>query len=167
MLGDPRLWSALVDLLVDLVVAHLRAQAEAGAEALQVFDSWVGALSAEQYSRHVGPAMRRLFDELRPLGVPTIHFGVGTAHLLPAMAEAGGDAIGVDWRIGIDEAWDRIGHDRAIQGNLDPAAVLASWPALRSEVQDVLRRAAPQPGHVFKLGHRGVPDTPVESPQRA
>jgi uroporphyrinogen decarboxylase len=166
MLGDPRLWSALVDVLVDLVVTHLRAQAEAGAEALQIFDSWVGALSAEQYTRHVGPPMRRLFDELRPLGVPTIHFGVGTAHLLPAMAEAGGDAIGVDWRIGIDEAWDRIGHDRAVQGNLDPAAVLAPWPAARSEVLDVLRRAALQPGHVFNLGHGVLPDTPVENLQR-
>jgi uroporphyrinogen decarboxylase len=166
MLGDPRLWSALVDVLVDLAVTHLRAQAEAGAEALQVFDSWVGALSAEQYTRHVGPSMRRLFDELRPLGVPTIHFGVGTAHLLPAMAEAGGDAVGVDWRIGIDEAWDRIGHDRAIQGNLDPAAALAPWPALRSEVQDVLRRASLQRGHVFNLGHGVLPDTPVENLQR-
>jgi uroporphyrinogen decarboxylase len=166
MLGDPRLWSALVDVLVDLVVTHLRAQAEAGAEALQVFDSWVGGLSAEQYTRHVGPSMRRLFDRLRPLGVPTIHFGVGTAHLLPAMAEAGGDAIGVDWRIGIDEAWDRIGHERAVQGNLDPAAVLARWPVLRFEVQDVLRRAALQPGHVFNLGHGVLPDTPVENLQR-
>jgi uroporphyrinogen decarboxylase len=166
MLGDPRLWSALVDVLVNLVVTHLRAQAEAGAEALQIFDSWVGALSAEQYTWHVGPPMRRLFDELRPLGVPTIHFGVGTTHLLPAMAEAGGDAIGVDWRIGIDEAWDRIGHDRAVQGNLDPAAVLAPWPAARSEVLDVLRRAALQPGHVFNLGHGVLPDTPVENLQR-
>jgi len=166
MLGDPRLWSALVDALVDLVVGHLCAQAEAGAQALQVFDSWVGALSAERYTRSVGPAMRRLFDEIRPLGVPTIHFGVGTAHLLPSMAEAGGDVIGVDWRIGIDEAWDRVGHERAIQGNLDPAAVLAPWPALSEEVRDVLRRAGSRPGHVFNLGHGVLPDTPVGNLQR-
>jgi uroporphyrinogen decarboxylase len=131
-----------------------------------VFDSWVGALSAERYTRSVGPAMRRLFDEVRPLGVPTIHFGVGTAHLLPAMAEAGGDAIGVDWRIGIDEAWDLVGHERAIQGNLDPAAVLAPWPALSEEVRDVLRRAGSRPGHVFNLGHGVLPDTPVGNLQR-
>jgi uroporphyrinogen decarboxylase len=166
MLGDPRRWSALVDVLIDLVTTHLRAQVEAGAQVLQVFDSWVGALSGEQYTRNVGPAMRRLFDALRPLGVPTIHFGVGTAHLLPAMAEAGSDAVGVDWRIGIDEAWDRAGHERAIQGNLDPAAALAPWPSLRLETQDVLRRAAMQPGHVFNLGHGVLPDTPVENLQR-
>ena len=166
MLGEPRRWGALVDVLVDLVVAHLRAQVEAGAQLLQVFDSWVGALSGEQYTRHVGPPMRRLFDALRPLGVPTIHFGVGTAHLLPAMAEAGGDAVGVDWRLGIDEAWDRVGPDRAVQGNLDPSAALVGGIALDDEVRDVLRRAAGRSGHVFNLGHGVLPDTPVGNLQR-
>jgi uroporphyrinogen decarboxylase len=166
MLGDPRTWGELVDALVDLVLAHLRVQAEAGVDAIQVFDSWVGALSTEQYGRHVAPPMRRLFDELHRLDLPTIHFGTGTAHLLPAMAGAGGDVIGVDWRLGLDRAWDLVGRDRGVQGNLDPAAALAPWEVLRGEALDVLRRAEHGAGHVFNLGHGVLPDTPVENLQR-
>jgi uroporphyrinogen decarboxylase len=166
MLGDPRTWGELMGALADLALAHLRAQADAGAQVLQVFDSWVGCLSTEQYARYVGPVMRRLFDELRRLEIPTIHFGTGTTHLLPAMAGAGGDVLGVDWRLGIDRAWDLAGHDRGIQGNLDPAAALAPWDVLREEARDVLRRAQHGAGHVFNLGHGVLKETPVESLQR-
>ena len=166
MLGDPRTWGELMDALADIALAHLRAQADAGAQALQVFDSWVGCLSSEQYARYVGPVMRRLFDELRRLEMPTIHFGTGNAHLLSAMAGAGGDVLGVDWRLGIDRAWDLAGHDRGIQGNLDPAAALAPWEVLREEARDVLRRAQHGAGHVFNLGHGVLKETPVENLQR-
>ncbi len=164
MLGDPATWYALMDALTGIVVAHLRAQAEAGAQALQVFDSWVGALDGRSYVRFVLPTMKRLFAELPD--VPVIHFGVGASHLLGQMADAGGDAIGVDWRIGIDEARDRIGHDRAIQGNLDPSAVLAPWPVAAAEAMEVLERAGLEDGHIFNLGHGILPDTPVSSLQR-
>jgi uroporphyrinogen decarboxylase len=166
MLGDPRAWGELMGALADLALAHLRAQADAGAQVLQVFDSWVGCLSTEQYALYVGPVMRRLFDELRRLEIPTIHFGTGAAHLLPAMAGAGGDVLGVDWRLGIDRAWDLAGHDRGIQGNLDPAAALAPWDVLREEARDVLRRARHGAGHVFNLGHGVLKETPVENLQR-
>ncbi len=166
MVGDPRTWVALIDVLVDLVVGHVRAQVGAGAQAIQIFDSWVGSLSAQQYSRHVGPAMQRLFGELSELGVPTIHFGLGTGHLLEMMACPGVDAVGVDWRIGIDDAWDRAGHDRAVQGNLDPAVLLSQWNVVEDEAREVLDRAGPENGHVFNLGHGVLPETPVENLQR-
>ncbi len=163
---DPQLWALLAERLADLALVHLRAQAEAGAQALQVFDSWVGALDPDDYERFVLPAAHHLFEGLSDLEIPSIHFGVGTGELLGLMAQAGGDVVGVDWRVPLDAAWDRIGQDRAIQGNLDPATCLASWEALGPKALGVLRRAAGRNGHVFNLGHGVLPQTPVENLER-
>jgi uroporphyrinogen decarboxylase len=163
---DPPLWARLAERLADIALVHLRAQVEAGAQAVQVFDSWVGALDPDDYERFVLPAAQRLFAGLADLETPSIHFGVGTGELLGLMARAGGDVIGVDWRVPLDAAWDRIGRDRSIQGNLDPAACLASWEALRPKALGVLRRAAERDGHVFNLGHGVLPHTPVENLER-
>ena len=164
--GDPTTWDALMRALLDVVVPHLRAQVAAGASALQVFDPWVGALAPAAYRANVQPHMRALFERLSDLDVPVIHFGVGTSELLEAMAEAGGDAIGVDHRVELDRAWARLGSDVAIQGNLDPAVVLAPWEVVEREAVVVLDRAGARPGHVFNLGHGVLPDTPVEHLQR-
>lgn len=168
MLGEPHAWAALMDALVAIVVPHLRAQATAGASALQVFDSWVGSLSPDDYRASVLPWMWRVFDGVADLGVPTIHFGVGTGELLGLLAEAGGDAIGVDHRVPIDEAWDRVGGPsiRAVQGNLDPAALLAPWVAVQAKAAAVIRRVDGRDGHVFNLGHGVLPTTPVATLQR-
>jgi uroporphyrinogen decarboxylase len=166
MFADPTTWDSLMGALVDVVVPHLRAQVEAGASALQVFDPWVGALAPAAYRANVLPHMRRLFDGIADLGVPAIHFGVGTSELLDLMREAGGDAIGVDHRTPLDRAWERLGPSAAIQGNLDPAVLLAQWEVVEREALDVLDRAGGRPGHVFNLGHGVLPDTPVENLQR-
>jgi len=166
MHDDPGTWDRLVGALGDIVLGHLQAQVEAGAQAVQVFDSWAGALDPEDYERFVLPATARIFEGLAPLGVPAIHFGVGTGELLGLMRRAGGDALGIDWRTPLDAAWERIGHDRAIQGNLDPAICLASWEALRRKALGVLERAGGWPGHVFNLGHGVLPGTPVANLQR-
>jgi uroporphyrinogen decarboxylase len=163
MLGDPRAWGLLMDALSDITRSYLRAQIEAGAQAVQVFDSWVGALDADDYILSVLPVMRRIFEGLADLDVPRIHFGVGTSALLQAMREAGGDVIGVDWRVRLDDAWERIGFDRGIQGNLDPAACLGPWEAVEVRALAVLRRAAGRPGHIFNLGHGVLPGTPPET----
>jgi uroporphyrinogen decarboxylase len=166
MFADPPTWDALLRALVDLVVPHLRAQVEAGASALQVFDPWVGALAPAAYRANVLPHMRRLFDGIADLAVPTIHFGVGTSELLEQMCQAGGDAIGIDHRIPLDHAWERLGHPTAIQGNLDPTVLLAPWDVVEREALDILDRAGGRSGHVFNLGHGVLPDTPVENLQR-
>jgi len=166
MFADPATWDALMRALVDVVVPHLRAQVEAGASALQVFDPWVGALAPAAYRANVLPHMRRLFDGIADLAVPAIHFGVGTSELLELMREAGGDAIGVDHRIPLDRAWERLGPSTAIQGNLDPTVLLAPWDVAEREALDVLDRAGGRAGHVFNLGHGVLPDTPVENLQR-
>jgi uroporphyrinogen decarboxylase len=166
MLGDPATWGRLMDVLIAIVVPHLRAQAVAGAGALQVFDSWVGALAPDDYERHVMPHMQRLFGGIADLGVPVIHFGVGTGELLALMRGAGGDAIGVDHRVPLDVAWQRVGEGVAIQGNLDPAALLAPWGVVQSKARDVLGRAAGRAGHVFNLGHGVLPQTPVDTLRR-
>jgi len=166
MYGESETWGALMRALVDVVVPHLRAQVGAGASALQVFDPWVGALAPVPYRANVLPHMRQLFARIADLEVPVIHFGVGTSELLEPMREAGGDAIGVDHRIALDRAWDRIGPTRAIQGNLDPAVLLAPWEHVEREALDVLARAGGRPGHVFNLGHGVLPGTPVETLQR-
>jgi uroporphyrinogen decarboxylase len=158
----PAAWRTLMDLLVDSTAAYMRAQVEAGAQALQVFDSWAGALSPRDYDANVLPFTRRLFHEIRETGVPRIHFGTGTAAFLESFTGAGGDVIGVDWRIPIDAAWRRVGEDRGIQGNLDPAALLRAPQVWRPAAEDVLRRVARRPGHVFNLGHGVLPETPQD-----
>ncbi|HKK08254.1 MAG TPA: uroporphyrinogen decarboxylase family protein, partial [Gemmatimonadota bacterium] len=135
------------------------AQARAGASAIQVFDSWAGALSPALYEARVLPHSRRLLEHLREEGIPSIHFLTGNPALLRLAASAGGDAVGVDWRLPLDEAWEAVGRDRAVQGNLDPAALLAGEAVARREARDVLRRAAGRPGHVFNLGHGMLPAT--------
>ena len=159
MLGEPALWGALIDRLADLALAFIRAQVEAGATAVQLFDSWAGALTPEQYAAHVLPASRKVFAGLADLGVPRVHFGVGTGELLGLFAEAGADVVGVDWRVPIDAGWERIGLDKGVQGNLDPAACLAPWPAVEHEVLGVLDRIGGRPGHIFNLGHGVLPET--------
>jgi len=166
MLGEPATWDALMAALVAIVVPHLRAQVDAGASALQVFDSWVGALAPDDYAASVLPHMRRLFGGIADLGVPTIYFGVGTGELLTSMRDAGDVAVGVDHRVPLDVAWDRLGHATVVQGNLDPAALLAPWEAVERKALDVLDRAGQRPGHVFNLGHGVLPPTPVATLQR-
>jgi uroporphyrinogen decarboxylase len=159
MHADPGTWDELMRGLLDVAVPYLRAQVDAGAQALQVFDSWVGALDSDDYRRRVQPHMSTLFAKLADLGIPTIHFGVGTGELLPQMAEAGGDVIGLDWRVPLDAGWDRVGHQLGVQGNLDPSTLLAPWEIVERKTLDVLRRAGGRPGHVFNLGHGVLPDT--------
>jgi uroporphyrinogen decarboxylase len=166
MFADPPTWDALMGALVDVVVRHLRAQVGAGASALQIFDPWVGALAPAAYRANVLPHMHRLFEGIVDLAVPVIHFGVGTSELLELMRDAGGDAVGIDHRIPLDRAWERLGNATAIQGNLDPAVLLAPWDVVEREALDVLDRAGGRAGHVFNLGHGVLPDTPVENLQR-
>src|SRR5216684_3633022 len=142
MLREPAVWSALMDRLTDGMIVYLQAQVAAGADVIQVFDSWVGALAPADYERSVLPWMRRIFDALRPLGTPTIHFGTGSAALLEAMTSAGSDLISVDWRVRLDVAWQRIGFDRGIQGNLDPVRTVAGWEVTRAGMREVLAIAA-------------------------
>jgi uroporphyrinogen decarboxylase len=156
MYGQPRVWHALMDKLTAVVSNYLLAQLKAGADVVQVFDSWIGAVSPSVYRRFVQPYMKRIFAAIKETGSPSIHFGTGTAALLEVMTEAGGDVISVDWRVDLDEAWARIGYDRGIQGNLDPTLLLTSWPVIEAGMRDVLRRAGGRPGHIFNLGH-GVP----------
>jgi uroporphyrinogen decarboxylase len=166
MLGEPVVWDALMSALVSIVLPHLRAQADAGALALQVFDSWVGALGPDAYERSVFPHMRRLFEGLADLGVPTIHFGVGTGELLVSMRRAGGDVIGVDWRTPLDVAWDRVGPGVAVQGNLDPAVLSAPWDVVEAETDRVLAQVGARDGHIFNLGHGVPPDTDPDTLRR-
>jgi uroporphyrinogen decarboxylase len=159
MLHEPAAWSALMDRLNEAMLRYLRAQIAAGADVVQVFDSWIGALTPIDFERSVLPWMRHIFDGLRPLGTPTIYFGTGNSALLESMASAGSDLLSVDWRVRLDEAWQRIGFDRGIQGNLDPVYPLAGWDVAIKGARDVLARAAGRPGHVFNLGHGVMPET--------
>ncbi len=163
MYGDPATWHRFAALLAEIVRDYLRAQVEAGAEALQLFDSWIGALDEADYREFVFPHVRAIFAGLQDLGVPLIHFGTGTGHLLALQREAGGSVIGVDWRTPLEVGWSRVGEAVAVQGNLDPTLLFAPRPRLLSRVDDVLRRAAGRPGHIFNLGHGILPGTPVEN----
>jgi uroporphyrinogen decarboxylase len=164
MHAEPNSWEELMRRLVDATIAYLRAQATAGAQALQVFDSWAGALAPIDYRAYVEQHRRRLFASLPPV-VPTIHFGTGTAGILPFMAEAGGDVMGVDWRIDLDRAREAIGG-RPVQGNLDPTVAAGPWQAAGAEARAILAAVGGRPGHVFNLGHGVLPHTPVENLQR-
>jgi len=163
MYGDPETWHRFAGLLAEVVSDYLRAQVEAGAQAVQLFDSWIGALDEADYREFVLPHVRRIFDGLEGLDVPKIHFGTTTGHLLAVQREAGGTVIGVDWRTPLDEGWERAGTDIAVQGNLDPTLLLAPRERLLARVDDVLRRAGGRDGHIFNLGHGVLPGTPVES----
>jgi uroporphyrinogen decarboxylase len=158
MHGDPDLWFALADRLADLAIAFLRTQVDNGAQAIQLFDSWAGALHPTDYRTYVMPASSKVLHAMGELGVPRIHFGVNTGELLPLMGEAGADVVGVDWRVHLDEARKRVGDGKALQGNLDPAICLAPWEVVATEVRDILRRNDGHPGHVFNLGHGVLPE---------
>ena len=156
MYGAPEVWHALADKLADTFAAYVAAQVEAGADVIQVFDSWVGAVSPDDYAEFVAPYSARI---LAAVDVPTIHFGTGTATLLRDMAAAGGDVIGLDWRIPLDRGWAEVGEDRGVQGNLDPAVLLGPWERVEEATLGILARAGGRPGHVFNLGHGVLPDT--------
>jgi uroporphyrinogen decarboxylase len=164
MYGSPEAWHKLCTLLSEVVADYLVAQIEAGVDAVQVFDSWVGHLNAADYREFARPHTERIFAAIQGR-VPTIHFGVGSTTILRELREAGGDVIGADWRVPIDEAWERIGHDRAIQGNLDPTLLLGPPARLFQHADDIISRVAGRPGHVFNLGHGILPSTPVEHVQ--
>ena len=162
MYDHPKSWHVLMEKLATLVGRFLAQQAEAGADALQLFDSWVGCLSVDDYREYVLPHTKRALELAAAPGVPIIHFGTDTATLLEVMTEAGGDVIGLDWRIPLDQGWARIG-ERAVQGNLDPAVLLGPRPEIERRVKEILRRAGKRPGHIFNLGHGILPGTPVEN----
>jgi uroporphyrinogen decarboxylase len=165
MYGKPASWHRLCEHFADIVADYLDAQIEAGVDAVQVFDSWVGALNARDYREFILPHTKRIFASLAKHDVPTIHFGVGTGSIFQEIREGGGDVIGADWRTPLDRAWEQIGHDRAIQGNLDPTLLLGPLDRLLDGADDVLERAGGRPGHIFNLGHGILPQTPVEHVQ--
>jgi uroporphyrinogen decarboxylase len=156
MYRSPEVWHALCEKLADTFASYVAAKVEAGADVIQVFDSWVGALSPADYDEFVAPYSARI---LAAVDAPTIHFGTGTAHLLERMAAAGGDVIGLDWRVPLDEGWARVGEGRGVQGNLDPAALLGPWERVEAATREILDRAGGRPGHVFNLGHGVLPQT--------
>jgi uroporphyrinogen decarboxylase len=162
MWSDPESWNLLMSKIAEVVRRYLRAQVEAGAQAVQLFDSWVGALSPDDYVASVQPHVRHILSDLEKTGVPVIHFGTGTSALLELQRDAGGTVIGVDWRVDLGEAWRRIGHDVAVQGNLDPAALHAPPAEIRRRAAAILAQADGRPGHVFNLGHGVLPGTPVD-----
>jgi uroporphyrinogen decarboxylase len=165
MYAQPDAWHRLCNLFADMMADYLEAQVEAGVQALQVFDSWAGALGRRDYREFALPYTSRIFAALARSGVPLIHFGVGTTAILPDMVEAGSNVIGLDWRQPLDEAWAIVGHDRAVQGNLDPALLLAPEDRLFAAADDILRRAGGRAGHVFNLGHGVLPNTSLEQVQ--
>lgn len=162
MYSNPQAWHALMEKLSGVLSDYLVAQIRAGAQAVQVFDSWVGTLNPADYENFVLPYSQKILTAAKNAGVPVIHFGTNTATLLPLMKRAGGDVIGLDWRIPLDYGWSLLGDDVAVQGNLDPVALFAPLPELKARVHDVLRRANGRPGHIFNLGHGILPDTPVD-----
>jgi uroporphyrinogen decarboxylase len=163
MYSAPEVWHALMDRLSNVLVDYLIAQIRAGAQAVQVFDSWVGALSPQDYENFVLPYSQTVLAAAQEENVPVIHFGTNTATLLPLMKRAGGDVLGLDWRIPLDEGWALVGEDIAVQGNLDPALLFAPRPEIKKRVHDILQRAGGRPGHIFNLGHGILQHTPVDN----
>ncbi len=163
MYSSPEAWDELLEKLVVVAGEYAAQQVRAGADVIQIFDSWVGCLSVEDYRRYVLPRTRDLVMRLQQAGAPVIYFGTDTATLLPSMKETGAEVIGLDWRIPLDEGWRRIGEDVGVQGNLDPAVLFAGWKEIQSRAEEILRRAAGRPGHIFNLGHGILPETPVEN----
>ena len=166
MYGQSEIWHALMTKLTEVVTRYLLAQISAGVDAVQLFDSWVGSLSPSVYRRFVQPYSQRIFEAIKQTATPAIHFGTGTASLLERMAEAGGDIISIDWRMDLDTAWERIGYDHGIQGNLDPTLLLTPWNVIEKGMKDVLQRAANRPGHIFNLGRGVLADTPPDMLRR-
>ena len=162
MYGEPSGWHQLCSTFATVIGDYLVAQVEAGVQAIQLFDSWIGALSPSDYREFVLPHSQRILSTVGETDVPVIHFGTGTATLLEVMTEAGGDVIGIDWRVPLDEAWARIGEKRAVQGNLDPTLLLGPIQRMLAGADEVMRQAGRRPGHIFNLGHGILPDTPVE-----
>jgi len=163
MYSAPEAWHALMAKLAALLGSYLGSQIRAGAQAVQLFDSWVGALSPQDYMEYVQPYSRSVLRAAEALEVPVIHFGTGTASLLPAMKDAGGSVLGLDWRVPLAEGWNMVGYEVGIQGNLDPAVLFAPLPEIKRRVKDILDQAEGRPGHVFNLGHGILPETPVEN----
>jgi uroporphyrinogen decarboxylase len=167
MYNHPDAWRKLMDTAVDVTLKYLGAQIKAGAQAIQLFDSWVGCLQPEDYRQYVLPYSRKIFQGLKDYSIPLIHFGTGTATLLELMREAGGTVMGVDWRIHLNEVWSRLGDDIAVQGNLDPVALIGGSSELEKRVDKVLEQARGRSGHIFNLGHGILPQTPVDNVQKA
>ena len=165
MYTQPQAFDLLMDKLARTMSRYLQAQVAVGAQAVQLFDSWVGALTRDDYDTRVARHTRAIFDALAPSGVPRIHFGTDTVHLLESIADTGPDIVSLDWRVPLDEGWDRVGHERGIQGNLDPAVLLGPSDLVRARTNDVLRRAGGRPGHIFNLGHGVLPESTVENLQ--
>lgn len=165
MWTDEVSWTVLMEKVSEVTRRYLRAQIDAGAQAVQLFDSWVGSLSVPDYERYVQPHVRAILQDVMTAGVPVIHFGTGTTSLLESQRDAGGHVIGVDWRIPLDKAWAIIGHDRAIQGNIDPLLLCAPPAVAKQHAERILAEAAGRPGHIFNLGHGIIPETPVENVQ--
>jgi len=163
MYSDPASWSQLMNKLVAVVSQYAAEQVAAGADVIQVFDSWVGCLSVEDYRRYVLPHATELVNKLQKTGAPIIYFGTDSATLLPSMKETGAEVIGVDWRIPIDEGWRSLDFKGAVQGNLDPVLLFAGWKELKARAEDILQRVAGRPGHIFNLGHGILPETPVDN----
>jgi uroporphyrinogen decarboxylase len=163
MFGAPAVWRSLMEKLAEVTRRYLRAQIDAGADAVQLFDSWVGDLAPADYIEHVQPHVKRVLGDVQKTGVPVIHFGTGTASLLESMRDAGGTVIGVDFCTPLDGAWARIGYDRAVQGNMDPCALLTTPEVARKHAKRVLDAAGARPGHIFNLGHGILPDTPIDN----
>ena len=165
MYSEPAAFDSLLAKLAATMSGYLKAQVAAGASAIQLFDSWVGALAVEDYEARVLAHTRSVFEELKPLDVPRIHFGTNTAGMLESIASTGPDVVSLDWRVPIDAGWRRVGYDRGIQGNLDPAVLLGPPELVRERAREVLRRAGGRPGHIFNLGHGVLPSTPLENLQ--
>ena len=165
MYGSPAAWHQFCDTIAEVIGDYLLAQIEAGVDAVQVFDSWVGALNAADYREFILPHTKKIFARIAGAGAPTIHFGVGTGSILHLLRDAGGEVIGADWRTPLDEAWERIGPDHAIQGNLDPTLLLGPLERVFAATDDVLARAGGRPGHIFNVGHGILPMTPLEHVQ--